>query len=253
MRQTPPMIGAPVNWRTPEELIEIGFSRSRVVMMNEAHDGLRRSVATRRMGLRILPAAHAAGCRHLAMEALDPHFAAEANRSQQAPERSIGYLAQPEMRALIAGALELGWTLLPYEADLHPDGVELPGSDGGHWARVNWRDEQQARNLVASLERLPEDARLLVWCGNSHHSKSQDDEWTPMGFWFRELADIDAFAIDQIRGVRFDSDYRPISYWLSVYALEIGSGAGFLAGEAPDDWPDVGVDAYLFLDDNELS
>ncbi len=27
-------------WRTPEELVEIGFSRARVVMMNEAHSGL---------------------------------------------------------------------------------------------------------------------------------------------------------------------------------------------------------------------
>jgi hypothetical protein len=27
-------------WRTPEELVEIGFSRARVVMMNEVHSGL---------------------------------------------------------------------------------------------------------------------------------------------------------------------------------------------------------------------
>jgi hypothetical protein len=27
--------------RPPEDLVEIGFERSRVVMMNEAHDGLR--------------------------------------------------------------------------------------------------------------------------------------------------------------------------------------------------------------------
>jgi hypothetical protein len=27
-------------WHTPEELVEIGFSRARVVMVNEAHSGL---------------------------------------------------------------------------------------------------------------------------------------------------------------------------------------------------------------------
>ncbi len=27
-------------WRTPEELVEIGFSLARVLMMNEAHSGL---------------------------------------------------------------------------------------------------------------------------------------------------------------------------------------------------------------------
>ncbi len=27
-------------WHTPEELVEIGFSRARLVMMNEVHSGL---------------------------------------------------------------------------------------------------------------------------------------------------------------------------------------------------------------------
>jgi hypothetical protein len=34
-------------WRTPEELVEIGFSRARVVMMKEAHSGDERCVRTR--------------------------------------------------------------------------------------------------------------------------------------------------------------------------------------------------------------
>ena len=37
-------------WRTPEELVEIGFSRARVVMMNEAHSGDERCVRTREVG-----------------------------------------------------------------------------------------------------------------------------------------------------------------------------------------------------------
>ncbi len=34
-------------WRTPEELVEIGFSRASVVMVNEAHSGDERCVRTR--------------------------------------------------------------------------------------------------------------------------------------------------------------------------------------------------------------
>ena len=45
--------------RTPEELLAIGVSRSRVVMMNEAHHMMKRCVRTREIGLRVLPAAHA--------------------------------------------------------------------------------------------------------------------------------------------------------------------------------------------------
>ena len=39
--------------RTPEELLAIVFSRSRVVMMNEAHHMMQRCVRTREIGLRL--------------------------------------------------------------------------------------------------------------------------------------------------------------------------------------------------------
>src|SRR4030095_12459992 len=48
-------------WRTPQELVEEGFRRGRVVMLNEAHNGLTRCVRTRRVGRQVLPSAHAMG------------------------------------------------------------------------------------------------------------------------------------------------------------------------------------------------
>lgn len=59
-------------WLTPEELMQAGLSRSRVVIMNEAHDGLLRCRRTREIGIRVLRAAHEVGVRDLAMEALRP-------------------------------------------------------------------------------------------------------------------------------------------------------------------------------------
>jgi hypothetical protein len=103
--------------RTPEELLAIGFDRSRVVMMNEAHHLMTRCVRTREIGVRVLPAAHAAGVRHLAIEA-----------------RHTGPF-QSDLQRLVDRAEELGWKLIPYE----PRGTPTD---------INDREEQQARNLM---------------------------------------------------------------------------------------------------------
>jgi hypothetical protein len=39
-------------WRAPEVLVTIGFARSRVVILNEAHHGLLQCVRTREVGRR---------------------------------------------------------------------------------------------------------------------------------------------------------------------------------------------------------
>lgn len=57
-------------WRSPEELIGWGFARAPVVMANEAHSGLTRCIRTREVGVHMVQAAHKAGVRRLAMEAL---------------------------------------------------------------------------------------------------------------------------------------------------------------------------------------
>lgn len=158
-------------WRAPEDLVEIGFKRSCVVMMNEAHSGQQRNVRSREVGRRILPTAHREGVRHLAMEALTPLVTTEANSTRQLPERpenAADYLTQPEMRALIQEALDLGWTLIPYEINFE----EYPSTDTLSLEYTNLREKVQAENLVCALRELPSDAKLLVWCGNSHHFKT---------------------------------------------------------------------------------
>jgi hypothetical protein len=54
------------------------------------------------------------------------------------------------MRVLIQTALDLGWTLLGYEADMRlaPDGWDPMGE-----ALTNWREEQ-ARNLLKAIDGL---------------------------------------------------------------------------------------------------
>ena len=248
-------------WRSPEDLVSIGFQRSSVVMMNEAHNDLQRCVRTREIGRRILPAAHQAGVRHLAMEALWPYsFAEEANRVRQMPEPTEeGYLAQPEMRRFIQAALDLGWTLVPYEAnnDVYPP--ERERAESINVERVNWREEQQARNLSQAHEAMPTDTKLFVWCGNGHHGKENHDWFSPMGYWFRELSGINHFGIDQCVTVDFFSSTGKqagtgLAGQFSAELAANGGTAGFLTEVAPVSFlRDRGdQDAFILSTENEL-
>jgi hypothetical protein len=222
-------------------------------MMNEAHNGLRRSIRTRQVGRRVLIPAHDAGVRHLAMEALHPRFAAEANETRVVPPAADGYLAQPEMRDLIAAALDLGWTLIAYEVDMRSKPRDL---DRHGWEETNWREDQQARKLVSALRALADPQRLLVWCGNGHLTKRVVQEWRPMGLRFRELSGLEPFAIDQIDSVRL-GDYEPFATaWVEAYESELaarGGTAGFLAEDAPEGWATVdNADAFVISLDNAI-
>jgi hypothetical protein len=214
-------------------------------MMNEAHNGLLRSVRTREVGRRVLRAAHEGGVRRFAMEALEPGFAAEANETRAVPAWPGGYLAQPEMRGLIAAALELGWTLVAYECDFseRPAGLEPMSGE-----MANWRDDQQARNLVAALD----DGPLLVWSGNGHLTKHEVGESRPMGLRFWELSGIEPFAIDQTPSVEFGDREPYAAPWVRAYAREIGTAAGFTLEDAPEGWFFM-EDAFVLSTDNALS
>jgi hypothetical protein len=220
-----------LDFRTPEELLAIGFSRSRVVMMNEAHNGMKRCVRTREIGLRLLPAAHEAGVRHFAMEAL------------YGP-----YLTQPDMQRLVQGAEDLGWRLIPYETRESP-------------TDTNRREEQQARNLHEALAAMHPDAPLLVWCGNGHLYKAPSEwqlpdggRWEPMGYRFWEVSGVEPFSIDQTVTVEFDP--ARASAWHSLADRErsrleaLGGTAGFLIADSP--LPREGVDAVLLSTRNAL-
>lgn len=104
-------------WRSLEEIVEIAFQCSSMVMMNEVHADIKRRIRTRQIGQRILLVAHQAGVRHLAMEALFLAFAEQCNKTRRVVNSSQGYLSQLEMREFVQTALDLGWNLTAYEAN----------------------------------------------------------------------------------------------------------------------------------------
>ena len=264
-----------LTWRSPEEIVEIGFQRASVVMMNEAHSSFQRCIRTRQIGKRILPVAHQAGVRHLAMEALFPQFAEESNRTRLLMEIDSGCLSQPEMRGFIQTALDLGWTLVSYEADsfkwiAEKRGIELSKADDQEKYRrwqefqpqfmaleyTNWREEQQALNIIQVLQALPPDSPMLVWCGNNHHSKKGGQEWIPMGYQFKRHRNMDPFVVDQIPPVKFHGIntpwYEEIVESTHELLVQMGGTAGLLREEALDIFLDDSEDAFLFSTENEL-
>jgi hypothetical protein len=215
-----------VDLRTPEELLAIGFSRSRIVMMNEAHHMMKRCVRTREVGLRVLPVAHAAGVRHLAIEAL----------------RSSDF-SQPDMQRLVDAAEELGWKVIPYEA-------RRPPTD------MNDREEQQAQNLLHAFAALPQSSPLLVWCGWGHLYKQHLlGDWRSMASRFWELSGVEPFCIDQT--VTVEAGPHRNAHWHELarsqtWRLEaLGGTAGFLVADSPIPWPYV--DAVLLSTENTLA
>jgi hypothetical protein len=243
-------------WRTPQELVQEGFGSGRVVMLNEAHDGLTRCVRTRRVGRQILPTAHTKGVRHLAMEALRPGDAEAANETRRPPAAADGYLAQPDMRELIQAALALGWTLWPYEADLDHAPAALVDQGLMSQAFTNWREAEQAHNLATVLAGLAAGDRLQVWCGNSHASKAASPDWPPMGHHFAALVAEGAFVIDQTVTVAFaglEQQHAALVAELAPILDRYGGTAGLLREEAGplSCWP--GVDALILSTDNAMT
>ena len=224
-------------------------------MVNEAHDDLRRCIRTRRIGARMIEPAHLAGVRHLAMEALTPDFAAAANRDRRLGSGD-GYLAHPDLRELMTAALELGWSLIPYEADAPPGDPHL-------LATRNQRQAQQAHNLASAFGRLP-GAKLMVWCGWSHHCKRSfrlpDGKLELMGSRFQRAARVTPFCIDQCLTVSLNvaNGHDPALVKRHRRTLEcFGGTAGFLVGFEGRRltrmrWAGRGVDAVILSLHNEI-
>ncbi len=243
-------------WCSVEELTRWGFAHTQVLMANEAHNGLARCTRTRDVGVRMIRAAHDAGVRRLAMEALPEPDGDAPGPIWAIPPAYGGYLAQPDMRRLITTALDLGWSLWAYEdatevtADTDP--AELLTLE-----YANHRDREQARNLCRVLAAAPEEP-LLVWTGGGHAAKEAAHGWIPMGCHFPAMSGTDPFVIDQTVTVDFAGQSPP---WIPALLARLGETlaahggtAGILREQAPPPLNGrTGVDAVVVSTDNALT
>jgi hypothetical protein len=234
-----------VDWTTPEALVREGFSRSRVVMMNEARTGLKRCERTRRIGARIMHMARVCGATLLAVEALGP---------PEGPAPIGGVLDQPDMLAMLDEARLQGFELSGYDVDERTTPLRLrtkvksPGY-------TNWRDGQQAANLAKLLAGLPDGAGMLVWCTGAHLAKVRFMMFRPMGWQFMQATKVSPFAIDQTVGVDLtgrQTGQPQVVKWAAVELTARGGHAGYA-------WRDglprlsPGSDAWILSLDNRVT
>lgn len=120
---------------------------------------------------------------------------------------------------------------------------------------TNWRELEQARNLLATLKSLPADGKLLVWCGNGHLEKSPLGDWIPMGYQFTQLSGLNPFAIDQTLTVEFSTADSFGSDLVRQHGDELrrrNRTAGFIKEEGPDNLRDRSSNALILSLDNKL-
>ena len=239
-------------WLTIEQLTEVAFGTQPVVMANEAHDGMRRCVRTRRVGLRLVRAAHELGVRDLAMEALPAPAPGEPESWTELPPVEGGYLAQPDMRELTSTALGRGWRLWSHEALTPPELLEHP-EQLLTMEFTNRREREQALNLAEVARRVP---MLLVWCGNGHATRQVVSDWVPMGYQFVRITGRRPYVIDQTVTVNWndENDYMPDGAleWLDGELAPYGGTAAVRHDDAPEQLLQRDADAFVLSLHNQL-
>jgi hypothetical protein len=176
-------------------------------MINEDH----RDSSHRAFTTELLPVLRKQGFRYLAAEAFGPDV--EAARY---PKVGRDFTDDPVFGDMVRRALELGYTLVPYEAPSECSAAELKAFNTNGSAAIlgnncmEGRELGQARNLARFIESHPGE-KLLVHVGGSRNAKIDFIFGKLMGLNFRELTKIDPLSIDQIQ-MSEGAGARP-EYW----------------------------------------
>lgn len=191
--------------------------RNRVVMINEAHD----KPQTRAFTASLLEDLYQQGFRYLAMEMLD-------NVSSKAVLKvnaATGYYtAEPIAAELVRKALEIGYTLVPYEDTV-----------ANH--SVNKREYAQAQNIYDFLSKKDTTAKILVHAGYSHIEEgAASDDRIPMAAYFKIISGIDPLTIDQTEMIELSNNpYGALLYEVWTKKRPVSSPSIALLNEKPVD------------------
>ncbi len=154
---------------------------NRVVMINEAHDNPSHRVFT----ASLLEGLYQQGFRYLAMEMLDNY---PGKKITKVNAFSGYYTVEPVAGELIRKAIELGYTLVPYE-----------DTDARHTTSKE-REYAQANNLYNYIKGLDKSAKILVHAGYTHIQEAAMPDAgipIPMAAYFKIISGIDPLTIDQ--------------------------------------------------------
>lgn len=239
-------------WLTIEELAQVAFGTQPVVMVNEVHDGMRRCIRTRRVGVRLVRAAHELGVRDLAMEALPAPVPGAPESWIELPPVEGGYFVQPDMRELARTALGRGWRFVVIR------GADAAGSPGVSRSTPDDGVHEQARTRAGAEpgragEPVP---MLLVWCGNGHATRQVVADWVPMGHQFVQITGRQPYVIDQTVTINWNDQHAYLPdgavEWLERELAPYGGTAAVRHDDAPEQLLHRDADAFVLSVDNRL-
>jgi hypothetical protein len=173
-----------------------------LVIINEAHHKPKHRFFTRTL----LDDLYVIGYRYLGLETLSNRGAidTELNNRKHPVKHSGAYSKEPQFGNLIREALEIGYTLFPYE---------------GHGLSGKEREISQAQNIAAFMEQNNE-GKYLIHCGYDHAKEGQIGGRMEVAMAGRltEYTGINPLTVNQTKfDNRFDSSYlNPLSKRLDL-------------------------------------
>lgn len=150
--------------------------KEQVVMINEAHHMPLHRIFT----LSLLQDLYTIGFRYLGIETLDESDSL-LNSRKYPLIRSGWYTREAAFNRMVKAALEMGYTLFPYDAS----------------ASMNERDLTQAKNIAKVLTK-DSIARILIYAGFDHIKEKPNPDWITMAVNFKQITGINPFTIDQV-------------------------------------------------------
>ena len=169
------------------------IENNRVIMMNEMHF----NPISRAFVISWLKKCYQNGYRYLAAETLRASDSLLNQRRTVLLGETGWYSDEPVFGDLFRTALNMGYTLVPYEGDGF--GVD--------------REVNQAKNLVTNILEKDPEAKFLLLGGFGHIADRNG--WYSMGRYFKEQSGIDPFTINCI--LTFDDPYGETDSLQTVY------------------------------------
>jgi len=217
------------------EAIAAATRNRQVVMINEEH----RDSSHRAFTAELLPILRDQGFRYLAAEAFGPEI-----QSARYPKVGREYTDDPVFGDMIRRAIDLGFTLVPYESPSTCSAAELKefntkgfGAIAGN-SCMEGRELGQAQNLAKFIKTHP-GAKLLVHAGGARIAKEDSPFGYLMAWNFRELTKIDPLSIDQIQMSESDAEQPDYTFIAAKYAdrpapFVLRSKTGFFVPETSE-------------------
>ncbi|MGB5007487.1 MAG: hypothetical protein WBO39_11165 [Ferruginibacter sp.] len=199
------------------DAVKIIIERSastQVIMVNEEHRMPRHRLLT----TELLKPLYEKGYRYLAVETLSYDSSWLKNRY---PVLKTGtYSKDPVFAEMLRTAVNIGYTLVPYDLNKVPDEYQTMNS----MQRQVFREEMQAKNIINNILKKDPAAKIVVHGGRDHIAEvyemqqmgSDSFRIGTMAGAFKHFSGIDPFTIDQMRNAEHsDTAFEsPVFKWM---------------------------------------